>query len=332
MTALTQSKARRKARQTHGETCSARICSARLSSAGSLLATRLRCCCTLQTLPPRPLPRRGHPRPRGPLSCPLPSCSACTTALPRPAPPEGAFVVILEEQRPHRTLWSVCVVLSSSGSAATTTWVSRKPNQIIHPFIHPPSPAILIPVPYEYLHLHLLCRRTCRCRCSKQLLHPFPPSLPRPDCLSPTQPSQIRAPNPKHFRQAQPAPAPAPAPPSCRSGCQFTHAFIRTHSRPFPLLPLPISLTHPGLPPATPQLIPYSTPNLSFIPRNPPKSKQFLSQTTARSTKKNKIFLSNTDTTRFQSTKLVCASFISYAPFEPCACVAQAHLIPRGFY
>lgn len=90
------------------------------------------------------------------------------------------------------------------------------------------------------------------------------------------KPGQIRAPNPKHFRQAQPAPtpapAPAPAPPSCRSGCQFTHAFIRTHSRPFPLLPLPISLTHPGLPPATPQLIPYSTPKSSHsflaTPRN----------------------------------------------------------------
>lgn len=97
------------------------------------------------------------------------------------------------------------------------------------------------------------------------LIVSLPPTLTKPNPSSqPTQP-------PKHFRQAQPAP-PAPAPPSCRSGCQFTHAFIRTHSRPFPLLPLPISLTHPGLPPATPQLIPYSTPksSLSFLasPRN----------------------------------------------------------------
>lgn len=163
---------------------------------------------------------------------------------------------------------------------------------------------------------------------------PFPPSIPRPDCLPPTQPGQIQAPTPSTFVRRSLHPQPAPAPPSCRSGCQFTHAFIRTHSRPFPLLPLPISLTHPGFPPATPPTDPVFNPQiLSFIPRNHPKSKQFLSQTTARSsTKENKIFLSNTDTTRLQSTKLVCVSFFSYAPSEPCACVAQAHLIPRGFY
>lgn len=102
--------------------CPARICSARLSSA--LFATRLRCycCCTLQTLPPRPLSRRGHPRPRGPLSCPLPSCSACTTALRRPAPPKGSLRGDSRRaEASSHSLWpcpSVRVVLSSSGSAA----------------------------------------------------------------------------------------------------------------------------------------------------------------------------------------------------------------------
>lgn len=188
--------------------------------------------------------------------------------------------------------------------------------------MHIQPPALSRPLDFRPARVFAFALVVAGAGCSEQL--PFLLPLPCPDCLPPTQPGQIRAPNqqptplpPKHLRQAQPALAPAPAPPSCRSGCQFTHAFIRTHSRPFPLLPLPISLTHPGLPPATPQLIPYSTLQiLSFIPRNPPKSKQFLSQTTARSTKENKIFLSNTDTTRFQSTKIVCASFISYAPLS----------------
>jgi hypothetical protein len=163
--------------------------------------------------------------------------------------------------------------------------VSRKPSQT-NPVTHPPSCAILIPsCPARVFAFALAVTGALAGAASK-----LPSLLPLtcPDCLAPTQPGQIRAPNqpPKasHFRQAQSAPAPAP--PSCRSGCQFTHAFIRTHSRPFPLLPLLISLTHPGLPPATPPTDPVFTPQiLSSIPRNPPTSKQFLSQTTARSTK-----------------------------------------------
>lgn len=215
--------------------------------------------------------------------------------------------------------------------------MSRKPNQnqTTRSQTTRLVPAVLSSVLYLHLHLHLLCRCTCRCRCSKELLPSFP-SLPRPDCLSPTQ----TRPDPSSQPQALSSGA------ACTSTSTRTcarasflplglpiHSRIHSHS----LSPLPpfaspnLSYTprsHPCHPPTDPVFNPQI---LSFIPRNPPKSKQFLSQTTARCTKKNKIFLSNTDTTRFQSTKLVCASFISYAPSEPCACVAQAHLIPRGF-
>lgn len=143
-------------------------------------------------------------------------------------------------------------------------------------------------------------------------------------------PDQIRAPNhhppPKHFHLAQPAP-PHPHPrrlPATRVANSLTHSIALT------LAPSPFclsqSLLHTLVPPATPPTDPVFNPQiLSFIPRNQPKSKQFLSQTTARSTKGNIIFCQPL-TTRSQSSRIVCASFISYAPFEPCAFIAQALL------
>lgn len=140
VTALTQSKARRKARQTHGEACCpARICSAQLGSAQ--LCLRHGCCCTLQTLPPRPLSRRGHPRPRGPLSCTLPSCPACTTALRRPAPRKGALAVIPEETEasPHSLALPICSCRPLELWKRNVLWVSRKPNQNQTAHSHPPA-------------------------------------------------------------------------------------------------------------------------------------------------------------------------------------------------
>lgn len=120
---------------------------------------------------------------------------------------------------------------------------------------------------------------------------PLPPSLPRPDCLSPTQ----TRPNPSSQPQALSSGA------ACTRTCTRAsflplglpiHSRIHSHSlSPLPPFASPNLSYTPRSPPCHPPTCPVFNPQiLSFIPRNPPKSKQFLSQTTARSTKKNKIF------------------------------------------
>lgn len=80
-----------------------------------------------------------------------------------------------------------------------------------------------------------------------QLLPSFPPpSVPRPDCLSPTQPGQIRAPpNPRHFSSGAACTRAAFLP----LGLPI-HSRIHSHS----LSPLP----------------PFASPNLSYTPRSAP--------------------------------------------------------------
>lgn len=153
------------------------------------------------------------------------------------------------EASPRTLAPPVCLCRPLELWQRNTTWVSREPNQITLPFTHPPSPAILIPVPYEYLHLHCFAGALAGAGAASSSFTPSLLPLPRPDCLSPTQPGQIRAPNPKHFRQAQPAPAP-PARASFLPLRLPIHSRIHSHS----LSPLP----------------PFASPNLSYTPRSPP--------------------------------------------------------------
>lgn len=195
--------------------------------------------------------------------------------------------MLLEEQRPHLSscrplgLWQ-----------RNTPWVSRKADSK-PPFTHPPSSAFLTSVPYEYLHLHLQVYARCRLQV-QQAAPSLLPSFPFLALVVCPQPNQTKSelPTPSTFVRRSAAC-------TCtrtRTRAPFLplglpiHSRIHSHSlSPLPPFASPNLSYTPRSPPCHPPTDPVFNPQiLSSIPRNPPKSKQFLSQTTARSTKKIK--------------------------------------------